>query len=125
LKAALAAVCAGGRGRGKGRVLVVYSLSRMARSSKDSFLIAEMIDRAGADLVSLTENVDTTTAAGRMFFGVLAVMNQFERDLASERTRLAAAFKRAGRGVGHPPLRPGQGRRRPAGRRPGRAPGHR
>ncbi|MBV8268612.1 MAG: recombinase family protein, partial [Planctomycetaceae bacterium] len=89
LKAALAAVCAGGRGRGKGRVLVVYSLSRMARSSKDSFIISEMIDKAGADLVSLTENVDTTTAAGRMFFGVLAVMNQFERDLASERTRLA------------------------------------
>jgi site-specific DNA recombinase len=95
LKAALAAVCAGGRGRGEGRVLVVYSLSRMARSSKDSFIISEMIDKAGADLVSLTENVDTTTAAGRMFFGVLAVMNQFERDLASERTKLAAAFKRS------------------------------
>jgi site-specific DNA recombinase len=45
LKAALAAVCAGGRG--KGRVLVVYSLSRMARSSKDSFIISEMIDKAG------------------------------------------------------------------------------
>ena len=63
-----------------------------------------MIDRAGADLVSLTENIDTTTAAGRMFFGVLAVMNQFERDLASERTKLAAAYKRAGRGVGRPPF---------------------
>ena len=54
-----------------------------------------MIDKAGADLVSLTENIDTTTAAGRMFFGVLAVMNQFERDLASERTKLAAAYKRS------------------------------
>ena len=95
LQAALAAVCAGGRGRGKGRVLVVYSLSRMARSSKDSFIISEMIDKAGADLVSLTENIDTTTAAGRMFFGVLAVMNQFERDLATERTKLAAAYKRS------------------------------
>ena len=103
LRAALAAVCAGGRGRGKGRVLVVYSLSRMARSSKDSFIISEMIDKAGADLVSLTENIDTTTAAGRMFFGVLAVMNQFERDLASERTKLAAAYKRGRARRGPPP----------------------
>ena len=85
-----------------------------------------MIDKAGADLVSLTENIDTTTAAGRMFFGVLAVMNQFERRPGQRADQAGRGLQAlAGRGVGHPPLRPGQGRRRPAGRRAGRAPGHR
>ena len=41
--------------------LVFYSLSRLARSVKDTINIAERLNRAGADLVSLTENIDTTT----------------------------------------------------------------
>jgi DNA invertase Pin-like site-specific DNA recombinase len=45
--------------------------------------------------VLLTESVDTTTAAGRMFFGMLAVLAAFERDLTAERTAAALAHKRA------------------------------
>jgi len=44
--------------------------------------------------VLLTESVDTTTAAGRMFFGMLAVLAHFERDLTLERTAAALAHKR-------------------------------
>jgi len=44
----------------------VYSLSRLARSTRDTIAIAEKLDRAGADLVSLSEKIDTTSAAGRM-----------------------------------------------------------
>ena len=75
--------------------LVVYSLSRMARSVKDTLAIAERLERAGADLVSLSEQIDTTGASGRMIFKVLAVLCEFERDLASERTRAALAHKRS------------------------------
>jgi len=74
--------------------LIVYSLSRLARSVRDTLEIAERLDHAGADLVSLTERLDTTTAAGKMLFRVLAVMAEFERDLTSERTRAALAHKR-------------------------------
>ncbi len=74
--------------------LVVYSLSRLARSTKDAISIAERLDRAGADLVSLTESIDTTTAAGKMVFRMLAVLAEFERDLVSERTTAALAHKR-------------------------------
>jgi site-specific DNA recombinase len=75
--------------------LVVYSLSRLARSTKDALSIAERLDKAGADLVSLSENIDTTSAAGKMVFRMLAVLSEFERDLVSERTSAALAHKRA------------------------------
>ena len=89
LQRALAAVC---KLRG---VLVVYSLSRLARSTRDAIDIADRLHRAGADLVSLTESIDTTTAAGKMVFRMLAVLAEFERDLVSERTTAALAHKRS------------------------------
>jgi DNA invertase Pin-like site-specific DNA recombinase len=88
LQAALADAC-------KRRApLVVYSLSRMARSTRDALTISERLDKAGADLVSLSESIDTTSAAGKMVFRMLAVLAEFERDLVSERTTSALAFKR-------------------------------
>jgi len=80
-----------------GSVLVVYSLSRLARSTKDTIEIAERLDKAGADLVSMTEKIDTTSAAGKMVFRMLAVLSEFERDLVSERTKTALDHKRAKR----------------------------
>jgi len=78
-----------------GRVLVVYSLSRVARSTKDTLAIADVLDKAGADLVSLSESIDTTSAAGKMVFRLLAVLSEFESDLVSERTRAAMSHKKA------------------------------
>lgn len=80
---------------GKGMALVAYSISRLARSTRDMLTIAEQLDRKGADLVSLTEKIDTTTAAGRMVFKMLAVLADFERDQIGERTKMALAHKRA------------------------------
>ncbi len=87
LQAALDAVCK------SGGVLVVYSLSRLARSTKDTIVIGERLQKAGADLVSLSEKIDTTTAAGKMVFRMLAVLSEFERDLVSERTKSALGHK--------------------------------
>jgi DNA invertase Pin-like site-specific DNA recombinase len=89
LKAALDAVCVAGG------ILVVYSLSRLARSVRDTLAIAERLERSGADLVSLSEKIDTTSAAGKMVFRMLAVLAEFERDLIAERTRGAVALKRS------------------------------
>jgi site-specific DNA recombinase len=89
LQQAIEAAC---KSRG---VLVVYSLSRMSRSVADTLAIADRLERAGADLVSLTESIDTTTAAGKMMFRMLSVLAEFERDLVSERTAGALAHKKA------------------------------
>ena len=79
---------------GEAGVLVVYSLSRLARNTRDTLDIAERLERAGADLVSLSEKIDTTSAAGKMVFRMLAVLAEFERDQISERTSMALAHKK-------------------------------
>lgn len=89
LQASIERVC---RERG---VLVVYSLSRLARSTRDALDITERLHKAGANLVSLSESIDTTTAMGRFFFTVLAALAALERDLIAERTKMALAHKRA------------------------------
>lgn len=89
LVAALDAVC---KLRG---TLVVYSLSRMSRSTRDTLEISERLQKSRAELVSLSERIDTTGAAGKMLFGMLAVLAQFERDTISERTTTAMSHKRA------------------------------
>lgn len=78
-----------------GAVLVVYSLSRLARSIRDTLSIAEKLAKASADLVSLSEDLNTASAAGKMIFRLLAVLAEFERDLISERTRAGLAVLRA------------------------------
>jgi site-specific DNA recombinase len=90
LQQALEAVESAGSG-----VLVVYSLSRLARSVRDTLALAERLQKAGCDLVSLTEGIDTTTATGTMVFRLLAVLAEFERDLTAERTKGALAVKKA------------------------------
>ena len=88
LAAALAQAC------DCGGVLVVYSLSRLARSTRDAIEITEQLERSGADLVSITERIDTTTGIGRFFFTTMAALAQLERDQISERTTAALAHLR-------------------------------
>lgn len=76
-------------------VLVVYSLSRLARSTKGTLEIAERLEKVDCDLVSLSEKIDTTSAAGKMVFRMLAVLAEFERDQVSERTRMAMSHMRS------------------------------
>ena len=75
--------------------LIVYSISRASRSVMDLYSLVDRLEKAGADFVSLTEHFDTTTAAGKMFFGIMAVLAQFERELISERTKMALAHKKS------------------------------
>lgn len=80
---------------GKGDALIVYSLSRLSRSTKDALVLSEILLKKEADLVSLSEKIDTTSASGKMVFRLLAVLNEFERDQISDRTRFALAHKKA------------------------------
>jgi DNA invertase Pin-like site-specific DNA recombinase len=90
LQAAIAAVS-------KGMALVAYSISRIARSTSDMLEIATGLEKKGADLVSLSEKIDTSSAAGKMVFRMMAVLSEFERDQISERTTAALAHKKAKR----------------------------
>ncbi|AWL27190.1 recombinase family protein (plasmid) [Acinetobacter defluvii] len=73
----------------KGMAFVCYSLSRVSRKLEDMLKISNHIKDTGADLISLSERIDTTGSSGRMVFNMLAVINEFERDVISERTKMA------------------------------------
>jgi site-specific DNA recombinase len=84
--------------------LIVYSLSRLSRSTRDTLELVSGLEKAGAELVSITERIDTSSAGGRMVFRMLSVLNEFEREQLSERTRDAMQhMKRQGRVVGQVP----------------------
>lgn len=84
--------------------LVVYSLSRLSRSTRDTLHLVAELERAGCELVSLSEKIDTSSAGGRMVFRMLSVLNEFEREQLAERTRAAMQHLKAqGRVVGSVP----------------------
>lgn len=69
-----------------GDVLVADSFSRLSRSTKDLLELVESLNKSGIYLVSLKENLDTTTATGKLMLTMLSALSQFERDLIAERT---------------------------------------
>ncbi len=69
----------------KGDTLVVTRLDRLGRSLRDLANIAHEIDIIGGHLRVIEQSVDTSTSAGRAFFGMLAVFAQFETDVRRER----------------------------------------
>ena len=89
LQKAIALAC-----KSKG-VLVVYSLSRLPRSVKDTLAIVEQLERASCNLASITERIDTVSALGKMVFRLLSTLNEFEKDQLSERTFTAMAHLRS------------------------------
>ena len=67
-------------------VLVIDSFSRLSRSTKDLLDLVDRLTGMGVHLVSLKENLDTTTATGKLMLTMLSALSQFERDLIAERT---------------------------------------
>ena len=70
----------------EGDLVVVKSLDRLARSTKDLLEIAETIREKGAGLKILDLNIDTTTPAGELVFTIMAGIAQFERKMIKART---------------------------------------
>lgn len=70
----------------EGDTLVVESFSRLSRSTKDLLAMVDKLSSMGVHLVSLKENLDTTTATGKLMLTMLSALSQFERDLIAERT---------------------------------------
>ena len=78
----------------KGDQLIVWRLDRLARSQIHLLEIAKEVEDRGAELVSIMDNLDTTTATGKMIFGILATLAEFERNLIIERSRAGQAIAR-------------------------------
>ena len=86
-----------------GDTLVVWKLDRLCRSLPDLIKISEQIRTTGAQLVSITESIDTSTPAGRLYFNILGALGQMERELIQERVKAGlAAARRRGKVPGKP-----------------------
>jgi DNA invertase Pin-like site-specific DNA recombinase len=70
-------------------VLLVYSLSRLARCTRDAIDLAASLSAAGADLAVIQENVNTRSPMGRFVFILFSALAELEREKVAERTSAA------------------------------------
>jgi DNA invertase Pin-like site-specific DNA recombinase len=84
----------------KGDTTVAAKMDRLFRSAIDALQTAEELKKRGIDLILLDVGVDPVTGngVGKLFFSILAVMAEFERDRIRERTEEGRRGKRARRG---------------------------
>lgn len=86
-----------------GAVVVVYSVSRLARRQRLLWDLLDEREGHGLAVSSATEAFDTTTPTGRAMLGMIAVFAQLEADMVSERTKDALAeVKAQGKTLGRP-----------------------
>ena len=91
----------------QGDTVVVESLSRLGRSTKDLIELMEQFQQRGVHLVSLKESINTSTASGKLLFSIFSALAQFERDTLVERTNEGLrAAKARGHVGGRPRVNP-------------------
>lgn len=78
-----------------GDTLVVWKLDGLGRTVKNLIDFTEQLHKDGVGFRSLTDQIDTTTPAGRFFFNIMAALAQMERELTIERTHAGLAAARA------------------------------
>lgn len=87
----------------KGDTVVIESLSRLGRSTKDLIELTELFKGKGVRLVSLKESIDTDSSTGKLLFTLMSAIAQFERDTIADRTREGLRSAKArGRTGGRP-----------------------
>jgi DNA invertase Pin-like site-specific DNA recombinase len=86
-------------------VVIIAKLDRLTRSVGDLAHLLALFDKHGVALVSLAESLDTQSAAGRLVINVMGAVAQWEREVISERTKAALAYKKSkGQRVGNIPF---------------------
>ncbi|MBT2659391.1 recombinase family protein [Bacillus sp. ISL-18] len=71
----------------EGDKLVVYKIDRLARSTRDLHNIVYDLQEKGIGVVFIKEQIDFSSAAGKLMFTMLGAIAEFERDLINERTK--------------------------------------
>ena len=92
----------------KGDTVVVESISRFARNTKDLLGLVEKLSEKGVEFISLKEHIDTTTPTGRFTLTIFAAIAELEREctLIRQAEGIAAAKSRGvhlGRPIKKPP----------------------
>ena len=92
--------------KGRFAAICIWALDRLARSLRQLLDVSSELQRLNVDLVAVKQDLDTSSASGRLVYGVLSIVSEFERDLLRERVRAGMAqARRSGKRIGRPPLR--------------------
>jgi DNA invertase Pin-like site-specific DNA recombinase len=92
-----------------GDCLVVWRLDRLGRNLGDLVGIVNALEARAVGFASLTENIETTSPAGKLVFHLFAALAEFERNVIRERTMVGLRSARArGRKGGRPKKLPRQ-----------------
>lgn len=81
-------------GAGEVGFVVTYSLSRFARNTVAVLSAIEKMNKNGVQFHSLTESIDTGSAAGKLFLSMVAAFSEFERNVTGERTKAVLDMKK-------------------------------
>jgi len=76
----------------EGDTVYISEFSRLARNTKDLLTLTETFERKGVKLVSLKENLDTTTPTGKLMLTMIGAIAEFEREMILERQREGIAI---------------------------------
>ncbi len=79
----------------KGDVIYIDAFSRLARSTKDLLELIEYFKSKGAEIISLKENLDTSTPNGKLMLTIIAAISEFEREQLLERQAEGIAIAKA------------------------------
>jgi DNA invertase Pin-like site-specific DNA recombinase len=81
---------------GNVKTVIVYDLSRLSRSVRDTIgFVEDVVQKHGIALVSLQQDLDTSTPHGKAFLAFIAVFNELYRNEISHKTKVALAHKKA------------------------------
>ena len=87
-----------------GDEIIVWALDRLSRSLRDLIDVIEDLKKRELHFRSLKQSIETESAAGKLFFHVVAALAEFERDIIRDRTAEGIAAARAsGKHMGRPP----------------------
>lgn len=87
----------------EGDSVTVLSFDRLARSTKQLLALSEKLNAMGVDLISIKENIDTTSPQGKLIFSILASIAEFQRSIIKEAQREGIeSAKKRGKMTGRP-----------------------
>ena len=88
---------------GKVGCILCYKIDRVGRSLRHLLNLFEEFKNRGVEFISLTQNISTVTAEGKMFWQLLGVFAEYERELIVSRTKSGLArARKEGKTLGRP-----------------------